>query len=45
MGVRFPEEKREWRIYSLFYVDDLNLCEKLGRKPERDGGVFEVCFG
>ena len=27
-GVRFQEDKREWRLPSLFYADDLVLCSE-----------------
>ena len=39
--MRFPEEVREWRIHGLLYVDDLNLCRKLGKKDLK--GMVE-CF-
>ena len=45
MEVRFSEEKREWRLPVLLYVDDLILCGE----SECYLGVmirwFEVCKG
>ena len=29
MGLRFLEERREWRLSGIFYADDLVLCGEL----------------
>ena len=44
MGVRLPEEGREWRLPGIFYANELDLCGKLEDDLNVMVGKFaEVC--
>ena len=39
IGVRFSEEKREWRLPDVLYADNLVLCGELWEN-ERDDDIL-----
>ena len=44
MGVRFMEERREWRLPCLLYTDDLVLCGESEEDLKLMVGIFvEMC--